>query len=222
MPSIVVAEDHAVVREGLKTLLETESDFSVVGQASDGDEAILAARDAKPDVLIVDLVMPKMGGLEVIRKLQAEHTTTKCVVLSMQANEAYVLEALRAGAMAYVLKESGIEELVRAVREALAGRRYLGPPLSQRAFDVYVAKASTQHASGLDALTNRELQVVRRVAEHLTASAIAKELGISSRTVESHRVSALKKLGISSSAQLKNYMRERNLMGTADAVTRAN
>lgn len=208
MPTVVMAEDHAVVREGLKTLLETEPDFAVVGQAADGDEAVKLVKLLKPDILIVDLVMPKVGGLEVIRQVKSEGSRTQCVVLSMQANEAYVLEALRAGALGYVLKESGIEELIRAVREALAGRRHLSPPLSQRAFEVYLSKTGPDRSMGLEGLTSRELQVARFVAAGLTAANIAKELGISSRTVESHRVSALRKLGVSSSVELKQYVRE--------------
>jgi DNA-binding NarL/FixJ family response regulator len=142
MTTIIVADDHHVVRQGLRALLEAEPDFRLVGEASDGLGTVQLVERLKPDVLVIDLMMPGLNGLEVTRQVSQRSPQTRVVILSMHANEAYVLEALRNGASGYVLKDSSAADLVQAVREVVAGRRYLSPPLSERAIEAYVQKAA--------------------------------------------------------------------------------
>ena len=144
MIKIVLADDHTVVRQGLRALLEAETDFSVVGEASDGLEALRLVDQLNPNVLVLDLMMPGLNGLEVTRQLSKHASHPRIVVLSMYSNEAYVLEALGNGASAYVLKDSSSADLVHAVREVALGRRYLSPPLSDRAIEAYQEKARAE------------------------------------------------------------------------------
>jgi two-component system response regulator NreC len=142
MIKIVLADDHRIVRQGVRALLEAEPDFSVLAEAKDGLETVSMVERFHPDVLLLDLIMPEMNGLEVTRVVRKRFPKTNVVVLTMHANEAYVLEALQAGAQGYVIKDSSSEELVRAIREAAAGRRYLGLPLSEEMIEAYRKKAS--------------------------------------------------------------------------------
>ena len=130
--SIILADDHKIVRNGIRVLLETEAEFRIVGEAGDGLEAVKQAENSQPDILVVDISMPGLNGVEVIKQVRKCSPKTKAVVLSMHSAEVYVREALEAGALGYVLKESGPEHLVNAIREALAGRNYLSPPISKR------------------------------------------------------------------------------------------
>jgi two-component system response regulator NreC len=142
MINIVLADDHRIVRQGVHLLLEAELDFRVLAEAKNGREAVRMVERFHPDVLLLDLIMPDMNGLEVTRVVRERFPKTNIVILTMHANEAYVLEALQAGAQGYVIKDSSSEELVRAIREAAAGRRYLGPPLSEEAIEAYRKRAS--------------------------------------------------------------------------------
>jgi DNA-binding NarL/FixJ family response regulator len=201
---LVLADDHLVVREGLRALLEAEPDFEVVGQTGNGSEVAALVDDVQPDVLVLDLMMPGIGGLDVIREITHRRPGTRIVVLSMHANEAYVLEALSHGAGAYVLKQSEAGELVRALREVAAGRRYLSPPLSDRALEAYLR----QSESGVPeraTLTPREREVLQLVAEGHTSPEIAERLFISPRTVETHRSNLMRKLGLRTPADVVRY-----------------
>src|SRR3954471_5555373 len=134
---IVLADDHRIVREGFRALLTAQKDFEIVGETGDGLEAIRLVEKQNPDVLLVDLMMPGLGGLEVVRQLALRDLSVRVIVLSMHANEAYVVEALKNGATGYVVKDASSADLARAVREVMAGRRYLSPPLSERALELY-------------------------------------------------------------------------------------
>lgn len=218
MISIVLADDHHIVRQGLRALLETESDLKVVGEAANGFEALdLAARE-KPDVLIVDVMMPGMHGLEVVRQVTKRKSRTRVIMLSMYSSEAYVLEALRDGASAYVLKGARAEELIKAVREAVAGRHYLSPPLSQFALNAYVVKARTLSPDRYDSLTTRERQVLQLAAEGATSAAIGKRLRISPRTVEAHRANMMRKLGLHTQSDLVLCAVRRGLLPPEDPL----
>lgn len=201
---LALADDHLVVREGLRAMLEAEPDFEVVGQTGNGSEVAALVERVHPDVLVLDLMMPGIGGLDVIRELSRRGGGTRIVVLSMHANEAYVLEALGSGAGAYVLKQSEAGELVRAVHEVAAGRRYLSPPLSDRALEAYLR----QSESGVPeraTLTPREREVLQLVAEGHTSPEIADRLFISPRTVETHRSNLMRKLGLRTPADVVRY-----------------
>jgi two-component system response regulator NreC len=210
--SILIADDHAVVRLGLRLLLEAESDFAVVGEVGDGLEALLQVERLRPDVLILDLVMPGLNGVEVIRQVRKRAPKTRVVVLSMHANEAYVVEALRKGASAYVLKGSAGGEVLDAVRAALNGQQFLSPPLSGRAINAYVEKAKRSAADIYDTLTRREREVLQLGAQGRTNAEIAERLCISRRTVETHRGKAFQKLGLRNQTDLVRYALRRGIV----------
>jgi two-component system response regulator NreC len=217
--NILLADDHHVVREGFRALLTTESDFRIVGETGDGIEAVRLAEQRKPHVVVVDLMMPSLNGMEVTRQVTRRVPHTRVVLLSMHANEAYVLEALRNGASAYVLKDASSVELIRAVREAMAGRRYLSPPLSQMAIDAYVRKAEKTETLDLyETLTNREREVLQQGAEGRTTAEIAARLCISPRTVETHRANVMHKLGLRSQTDLIRYALQRGILPLEDKV----
>ena len=208
---VVLADDHPVVREGVRALLTSEPDLEVVGQAERGEEVPALVEELQPDVVVLDLMMPGRGGLDVARELARRWPKTHVLVLSMHDNEAYVLEALRSGASGYALKQAQPVELVRAVREVGAGRRFLSPPLSERAIEAY-ARREGQSADPYDALTPREREVLRLVAEGHTNAAIGEQLFISPRTVETHRAHVMKKLALRSHAELVRYAVRRGLV----------
>lgn len=211
--TILLADDHQIVRQGLKSLLEGESDFKVIGEASKGLESLQLTERLKPDVLVLDLMLGDISGLEVTRQVSERSPKTAVVILSMYSNEGYVLEALRAGAKAYVLKESTATELVRAIREAIAGRRYLGSPLSERAIDTYLQKSEPPAPDPYDMLTPREREVLTLAAQGLTNAEIAAKLFISRRTVEIHRANMLRKLGLRNQyTQLVRYAIKRGIL----------
>lgn len=209
--SVLLAEDHPVVREGLRAMLEAEGDFQVVGQTGNSSEVGGMVEELHPDVLVLDLIMPGIGGLNALRELARRRLSTRVVVLSMYANEAYVLEALQNGAGAYVLKQSEAAELVRGIREVAKGRRYLSPPLSQRAVEAYARRAKGTIATKEAELTAREKEVLMLVGQGFTSAQIGERLFISVRTVESHRSNLTKKLGLHSQAEMVRTALRREL-----------
>jgi len=210
--TLVLADDHPVVRQGLRALLEAEPGFHIVGEADDGVAAAQLAERLKPDVLLVDVMMPGLNGLEVTRQVRQRCPGTRVIVLSMHANEAYVLEALRHGAAGYVLKESSTAELVQAVRTVVAGRRHLSPPLSDRAIEAYAQKAAPSPLDIYETLTTREREVLQMAAEGRRNSEIAARLAISPRTAETHRTHLMRKLGLHNQADLIRYALRRGLV----------
>ncbi|OGG51255.1 MAG: DNA-binding response regulator [Candidatus Handelsmanbacteria bacterium RIFCSPLOWO2_12_FULL_64_10] len=210
--TIVLADDHPFVRLGLRALLKTEPDLSVVGEAMDGLEAVALTERLRPDVLVLDLMMPGLSGLEVMSRVGLQAPETRVVVLSSYDREDYVLGALRSGARGYVLKDSCVVELVRAVREVAAGRRYLSPSLSQRAIDAYVQKAGAAAPDAYETLTDREREVLHLAAEGHANAVIASRLSLSSRTVEAHRASLMRKLGLQTQTDLVRYALRRGIL----------
>ena len=210
--SIVLADDHHIVRQGLRSLLDSESDFKVVGEASDGLEAIRLCEAEKPDVLVVDMVMKGMNGIEVTRRVSKSCPNTAIVVLSMYDNENYVVEALQSGAKAYVVKETTANELVRAIREAREGRRYLSPPLSERAITAYLQKSRETAFDPYETLTSREREVLHMAVLGPSSSEIASRLFVSRRTVENHRASMMKKLNLHTQTQLIRFAIQRGIL----------
>jgi two-component system response regulator NreC len=210
---IIIADDHPIVRDGLRAVLSGQKDFEILAETGDGLDAIRLVEQRQPDVLLVDLLMPGLGGLEVTRQVTQRAGDTRVIVLSMHSNEAYVLEALKNGASAYVLKGSASTELVRAVREAVGGRRYLSPPLSERAIEVYLQKArAAQTIDRYDTLTTREREVLHLSAESHTNAEIAARLFISPRTVETHRANVMHKLGLRTHTDLIRFALQRGII----------
>lgn len=204
MTTLVLADDHSVVRQGLRALLE--KDFDIVGEASDGFAASQLVERVKPDVLLLDLMMGSMNGFDVARLVRKSSPNTAVAVLSMYASEAYVLESLRAGARAYILKESSAEQLVHGIREAAAGRRYISPPLSERAIEHYMEKIMDETvSSAYETLTSREREILHLVVEGITSSQIAHRLFIAPHTVDLHRSNMMRKLGIKTHIELLRY-----------------
>ncbi|MDX6713158.1 MAG: hypothetical protein QOH96_4174 [Blastocatellia bacterium] len=215
--TIVLADDHRIVRQGLRVLLTTESDFKVIGEADDGREALELVKRLSPDVLVLDLMMPGLNGLEVARQLNKQASKVGVVVLSMHDDEGFVLEALANGVSAYVLKDSNSSDLVQAVREVAAGRRYLSPPLSDRAIETYQQMAKIGTTDSHETLTTREREVLQLSAEGHTNSEIATRLGISTRTAETHRSHLMHKLALHTQSDLIRYALRRGVIPLENA-----
>lgn len=199
---LLLADDHPVVREGLRALLESESDFEVVGQAESGNDVGPLVERLHPDVVVLDLMMPGRSGLDVIGDLAERSPPSRVLVLSMVQSEAYVVEALRLGALGYALKQADASEIPRAIRDVAASRRYLSPALSERAVKAY---AGSSPCDPYDTLTPREREILVLVAEGHTNAAIAQRLFISTRTVETHRARLMRKLGLRTHVELVRY-----------------
>jgi DNA-binding NarL/FixJ family response regulator len=212
MTTVLLVDDHHVVRRGIRALLENEAGILVVGEAGTGVEAARLTQQLKPNVLIIDLMLADMSGLEVIRQLRKRAPSTSAVVLSMYGNDCYVVEALQAGARAYVLKDSPPEELMRAVREAALGRRYLAPPLSDRAIEVYLLRSEDSQLDPYDMLTAREREVLHLAAQGMTSTETANRLCISPRTVEVHRARVMQKLGLHNRTELIHFAIRRGII----------
>ncbi len=203
---ILLADDHAMVRQGLKALLERDG-FEVV-EASDGHEAIQLTRERHPDVAVLDLAMPLLNGLDAAREIRQVSPSTKTILLTMYAEDQYVLEALRAGVRGYVLKTQAGVDLVKAVHEVQRRAVYLSPGVSRAVVEAYLAK--TELAP--DPLTPRERQVLQLIAEGKTTKEVASLLGISVKTAESHRSRLMEKLDIHETATLVRYAIRRGLI----------
>lgn len=209
--TVLLADDHHVVREGLRALLEDTEDLEVVGEAGDGLQTLSLAERLRPHVLVLDLMMPGLGGLEITRRLRLRLPGTRVVILSMYAEEGYVIQALRNGASGYVLKGASARDLLHAVREAAAGRRWLSPPLSERAMEAYLERNREAAGNPWEAVTAREREVFTLAAQGRTNGAIAEQLSISARTVESHRASLMRKLGLRGQTELIRFAVRRGL-----------
>ena len=209
---LVLADDHHVVRQALRTLLESEPSFEVVGEAPDGLKAMELVARVEPDVLVADLMMPGLGGMEVTRQVVRRHPKIRVVILSMHMNEAHVLEALRCGAHGYVRKDATAADLIRAIRDVAAGHLYLSPPFSDQAIEAYRQRAADAEADPYDQLTAREREVLQLAAEGLGNIEMATRLGISPRTVETHRAHVMRKLGLRGLTDVVRYALRRGLL----------
>jgi len=202
---VLLVDDHKMMREGLRALMSGVQDIKVVGEASDGRTALDLVRTLSPDVVVLDIGMPELNGVETARRIRAEHKRVKVIALSTHSDKRYVHHMLEAGACGYVLKMGAHEELVRAVRAASQGRTYLSPEIAG-----YIVERSTQpHAanapSAFSMLGSREREVLQLVAEGKTSGETAKQMHISVKTVETHRRNIVQKLGLHGTAELTKY-----------------
>lgn len=206
---VLVVDDHAVVRAGLRRVLEAEPDIDVVGEAETGERAIFEAIESKPDVIVMDVVMPGKSGIEATPEVLRAVPTTRVLVLSMQDDPRYVRAAFEAGARGYVLKEAADTEVVGAVRSVAAGERYVHPALGAR---LVAAEVDERRRVDEDPLSDREREVLRLLALGHTNQEIAEMLFISVRTAETHRAHIMRKLGLSTRAELVRYALEQDLL----------
>ena len=203
MICVIIAEDHNLVRQGIRALLEKADDIEVLGEAADGWEAIELTERLKPDVLVMDIAMPRLNGIQTTQSVCAQEFQTQVVILSMHSDKPLVLQALRSGAKGYLLKRSVGEELLLAIRAASRGEVYLCPAISGYILDdVLAGQTDAEGVDWFDLLTPREHEVMQLMTEGRTNRAIAQILGISIRTVEKHRARLMSKLNVSDTANL--------------------
>jgi DNA-binding NarL/FixJ family response regulator len=194
---IVIAEDHTILREGLRSLLTSGSEFEVVGEAEDGREAIRCVEKLKPNLILTDLSMPRMNGMEAIREIKKRSPETKILVLTVHKTEEYILATLQAGADGYLLKDSTHAELLMAVKHVLGGKRYISPGISDKVLEGYLeGKKTLRKRTSWETLTHREREILKLIAEGYRNKEIAEELCISVKTVEKHRSNLMEKLNL--------------------------
>ena len=198
--SVMLADDHAVVRDGLRALLEAGNDLQVVGVAGNGREAVAEALRLRPDIVIMDIAMPELDGVEATRRIIERSPETRVLILSMYLSAEHIYRALQAGAQGYVLKESAGEEVVEAIRALRAGKRYLSHRITETVIDDYLREGT--NVSPLDSLSLRERDVLQLVVEGRTNAAIAQALSLSPKTVETYRARIMKKLKVRDTVEL--------------------
>jgi two-component system, NarL family, response regulator NreC len=220
MLRIVLADDHKMVRQGFKTILSTHHGATVVAETGDGLEAVKLVEDLKPDLLVVDLSLPGLDGLEVTRRVKKKVPATRIIVLSMHADEGYVVSALRSGASGYVLKEAGPEELVEAVRLVMEGRQYLSSMLPAEEIRSLLKGGEAKAGDRYETLSSREREVLQLIAEGHSSPEISERLYISPRTVDTHRAKIIAKLGLRNVSDLIRFAVERGLIPPLNAPKR--
>lgn len=208
---VVVADDHTIVRQGLVSLLAEAGEFEVVAQAADGVEAVERIRDTRPAVAVVDLTMPRLSGLEVVRRVRGELPGVRLLVLTVHADEEYILPIIRAGASGYLVKDTAAEELIDAVRALSRGKAYFGPEAAQALAERYQRPEGAEDPYGR--LTSREREVFHLVIEGHTTKDVARELATSVKTAENHRTRLMEKLGVRNVAGLVRYAARKGLLG---------
>jgi len=213
--TVVLADDHPIVRQGLRHLLESDPEFRVVGEAGDGIKALQLVETLKPNVLVVDMMMPGLNGLEVLRQIKKLSPTTHAIVLSMQSANAYVVEALNLGAEGYVLKETGPGELANAIHTVTQGNRYISENLIER-LESTRQRADEAPLDTYQSLTAREREILQMTAEGKSSTEIGEELVISPRTVEVHRSNLMKKLALHNMTDLIKYAIRRGILPMDD------
>ncbi|MFK7896865.1 MAG: response regulator [Myxococcota bacterium] len=211
MTSIVIADDHGIVREGIRRLLESESNLNVVSEASDGREVLEQVEIHRPDIVVLDITMPTLGGLETLERLRAEHKDTRVILLSVHSDPPFIQSALKLGADGYVLKNGRAEEIVTAVREVMNGGSYFSPVVA-REIVAQVQNPQDAEKNPFEILSGREREVLRAIAEGLSAKEVAVQLSISTKTVEAHRTSLMRKLNVRKATELVRYALKHGLL----------
>jgi DNA-binding NarL/FixJ family response regulator len=202
---VLLVDDHAIIREGLRSLLEKQTDVEVVADTDDGRKALELVRDLSPDIVIMDVTMPRLGGIEATRQITGGFPDVKVIALSIHSKRRFVADMLSAGAAGYILKECLFDELVAAIRAVAAGGRYLSPRITDVVVDDYVKRLSSGSDSPLASLTSREREVLQLVAEGKSTKEIALELHVSTKTIEANRRAIMEKLDMHSVAELTKY-----------------
>jgi DNA-binding NarL/FixJ family response regulator len=210
---VIIAEDHTILREGLRALLSTRNNLQIIGEAGDGREAVRLVDQLVPDLLLIDLSMPKLNGIEAIKEIKINHSRIKIVVLTVHKSDEYILASLAAGANGYILKDARQDELFLAIEYALAGKMFLSPTISEKVVDAYLKNQKIDtNKTVWDELTTREREVLKLVAEGHKNKDIAEHLCISRKTVEKHRSNLMHKLNLHNAAALTTYAIERGLV----------
>jgi DNA-binding NarL/FixJ family response regulator len=210
---IVLAEDHTILREGLRALLSADPNFEIVGEACDGRDAVRCVEKLVPDLLLMDLSMPRMSGMEAIREIKKRYPEIKIIALTVHKTEEYLLTTLKAGADGYVLKDATHDELVMAIKNVMRGKSYLSPGVSEKVIEGYLeGKENSRSVSSWETLSQREREVLKLIAEGYKNKDIAGDLCISLKTVEKHRANLMKKLDLHNAAALTVYAVERGLV----------
>ena len=210
---IVLAEDHTILREGLRALLASEEGFEVVGEAEDGRSAVRCVEELAPDLVLMDVSMPRMTGVEATREIKSRYPETKVLALTVHNTEEYILEMLQAGADGYLLKDSTRAELLMAVKSVLGGKAFLSPGASEKVIEGYLeGKKTLKPASSFQELSQREREVLKLIAEGYKNKEIAEFLFISLKTAEKHRANLMKKLDLHNAAALTTYAMKKGLI----------
>lgn len=210
--NLLIAEDQTLVREGLRSLIAAEKDYLVVGEAQDGLQAIRSVKRLKPDLVLIDLAMPKLSGISAIREIKRQEPGIKIIALTFHTSDEYILAAFDAGADGYCLKSDTYIELITAIRCVRDGKKYLSPEISEKILEGFLEKKKERAASTRDNLTQREVEVLKLVGEGYSSPDIADLLGISPKTADKHRANIMKKLDLHNAAALTAYAIERGLV----------
>lgn len=214
---VILAEDHAVVRAGLRALLDQSERIKVVAEAEDGNEAFNLAATLRPNVVVMDISMPNLNGIEATRRIKEKYPEIKIVILTVHANEAYIFQALSAGAEGYLVKQTAPEDLVSAVEAAAQGEAFLSPLISKSVMENYLRHSEdADDLDSLNSLTRREREVLQLIAEGLTSKQIGKQLFVSQKTIRTHRANMMSKLDIHSTAALTLYALRKGLISLPD------
>ena len=209
--TIILADDHRLVRQGMRALLSAQPELEVIGEASDGQEALNLIDSLSPDIAFLDVMMPSMNGIEVAKIVHDRKSKTKLIFLSMHANATYVVRALQSGALAYVLKDCDFSEIMQAIHNVIEGRRYLSAAIADEVFDMLL-NSDVEKAGSLEVLSPREREILQLIAEGNTNASIAEKLSLSIRTVEAHRAHIMTKLHFGSQAGLVRYAIQQGLV----------
>ena len=210
---IVIAEDHTILRDGLRALISSQNNLEVIGEAGDGREAVRIVDNLEPDLLLIDLSMPKMNGIEAIKEIKNQHPDIKIIILTVHKSDEYIFASLKAGANGYMLKDASQNELLLAIQYVLNGKSYISPSISDRVIDAYLNTAPKDTTfSVLDNLTSREREILKLIAEGYTNKKIADHLCISLKTVEKHRGNLMNKLDLRNTAALTTFAIENGLV----------
>lgn len=210
---ILIAEDHTLIREGLRALLTSASEFEVIGEAEDGRQAVQLVEELAPDIVLMDLTMPRMNGMEAIAEIKRRCPETKILVLTVHKTEEHILAVLKAGAEGYVLKDDSHSALVAAIKSIVEGKTYLSPGVAERVIEGYLeGQKKIREKTSWDTLTQREREVLKLIAEGYKNQDIAEFLCISSKTVEKHRANLMKKLDLHSVSALTSFAIDKGLI----------